>query len=204
MTLIIYFSIAFILSFSGSIPIGLITLTIAQKTIQNGRRSGVMIALGATIMEFVYTFIALLSLDFFTQNTAIGNYIKTFALVLFFILGIYYLWKKSNPNQQKISSYNYYDFLRGFIVGMMNMLIVPFWIFLGIWLESNGILFQNKIEVTIFSLGSALGALLAFLGYILLSEFIVKKSKEINRYANKAIGIIFLGLGFFQLFNLLR
>lgn len=203
MTLIVYFFIAFILSFLGSIPIGLITLTIAQKTIQNGRRSGLMIALGATIMEFVYTFIALLSLEFFTQNTAIGNYIKTFALVLFFILGIYYLWKKSNPHHQKISPYNYYDFLRGFIVGMMNMLIVPFWIFLGIWLESNGILFQNKIEVIIFSLGSALGALLAFLGYILLSEFIVQKSKEINRYANKAIGIIFLGLGFFQLFNLL-
>ena len=83
MTLIVYFFVAFILSFLGSIPIGLITLTIAQKTIQNGRRSGLMVALGATIMEFVYTFIALLSLEFFTQNTAIGNYIKTFALVLF-------------------------------------------------------------------------------------------------------------------------
>ena len=78
------------------------------------------------------------------------------------------------------------------------MLIVPFWIFLGIWLESNGILFHEKIEVIIFSLGSALGALLAFLGYILLSEFIVKKSKEIKRYANRAIGIIFLGLVFFN------
>ena len=199
MTIFFYFIIALVLSFLGSLPIGLITLTITQKTIQNGRHSGLMIALGATVMEFIYTFIALLSLDFFTQNTAIGNYIKIFATVVFLVMGIYFLWKKNSAQLKAASEYNYFDFLRGFIVGVMNMLIVPFWIFLGIWLESNGISFEKNSIIFVFSIGAAIGALLAFLGYILLSEYIVSKTKEINRYTNKAVGVLFLGLGIFQL-----
>lgn len=199
MALILYFFISLILSFLGSLPIGLITLTIVQKTIQNGRQSGLMIALGATIMEFVYTFIALISLDFFTENTSIGNYIKIFATAIFLVMGFYFLWKKNSAVVQPTKEYNYFDFLRGFIVGVMNLLIVPFWIFLGIWLEANGVLFEKNLDISIFSLGAALGALLAFLGYILLSEFIVNRTKEINRYTNKAVGILFLGLGIFQL-----
>lgn len=203
MNIILYFIIALVLSFLGSLPIGLITLTITQKTIQNGRHSGLMIALGATVMEFVYTFIALLSLDFLTKNTAIGTYIKIFAIVVFLGMGIYYLLKKSNEKLKAAGEYNYFDFIRGFIVGMMNMLIVPFWIFLGIWLESNGILFENKSIIFIFSIGAAIGAFLAFLGYIFLSEYIVSKTKEINRYTKKAVGVLFLGLGIFQLYHFL-
>ena len=199
MNLILYFSIALVLSFLGSLPIGLITLTITQKTIQNGRHSGLMIALGATIMEFVYAFIALLSLDLFTQNTSIGNYIKIFATAIFLAMGFYFLWKKNSTEVRPTAAYNYLDFLRGFIVGSMNLLIVPFWIFLGIWLKANGVSFKNNFDILIFSSGAALGALLAFFGYILLSEFIVKRTKKINQYTNKAVGILFLGLGIFQL-----
>jgi len=199
MNLILYFSIALVLSFLGSLPIGLITLTITQKTIQNGRHSGLMIALGATIMEFIYAFIALLSLDLFTQNTSIGNYIKIFATAIFLAMGFYFLWKKNSTEVRPTAAYNYFDFLRGFIVGTMNLLIVPFWIFLGIWLKANGVSFKNNFDILIFSSGAALGALLAFFGYILLSEFIVKRTKKINQYTNKAVGILFLGLGIFQL-----
>ena len=94
MNIIIYFLIGLVLSFLGSIPIGLITLTITQKTIEKGRISGLMIALGATVMEFVYTFIALISLDFFSNNETIGNYIKMFATVLFLGMGVFYFLKK--------------------------------------------------------------------------------------------------------------
>ncbi len=202
MSLGIYFIVALILSFLGTVPIGLITLTITQKTIQNGRQSGIMIAIGATVMEFIYTYVALISLDFFSKSTIISDYIKIFSTVVFFSLGIYFLWKKSNATLKATSEYDYFDFLRGITVGMMNMLIVPFWIFLGIWLESNGMFFKNKGDILIFSIGAAIGALIAFFGYILLSEYIVSKTKEIDRYTNKVVGLIFLGLGIFQMTQL--
>ncbi len=203
MSLLIYFTIALILSFLGSLPIGLITLTISQKTIEKGRKSGLLIASGALIMEFVYTYIALISLDIFTENTAIGNYIKTFATIVFFALGFYYLFKKSRTQNISAKDYDYFDFLRGIIVGMMNMLIIPYWIFFGLWLEANHLQFDRQACIIIFSAGAAIGAFIAFWLYILLSEFIIKKTKIIHRYTNKAVGILMLGLGVTQLIRLL-
>lgn len=201
--LLLYFSIALILSWLGSLPIGLITLTITQKTIEKGKKAGWMIAFGATIIEFAYTYIALLSLDLFTENTNIGRYIKIFATVAFFGMGIYFLLKKNKTNLSPVKAYDYFDFLRGIIVGMMNMLIIPFWIFLGIWLESNGVPLHQHIDRISFSIGAALGALIAFWMYIWLSTFITKKIKTINQYTNKAVGVLMLGLGLFQLIQLL-
>ena len=111
--IILYFIIGLVLSFLGSIPIGLITLTITQRTIEKGRTSGLMIALGATIMEFVYTFIALISLDFFSNNDMIGQYIKIFATVLFLGMGAYYFFKKNTASLKPVPTYDYFDFLRG-------------------------------------------------------------------------------------------
>ncbi len=196
-----YFFIALVLSFLGSLPLGLITLTITQRTMEKGRKSGVLLALGATVMEFVYTYIALISLDLFTQNTSIGQYIQYAATLVFFILGFYFLFKKSQDITPPASTYNYFDFFRGVVVGAMNMLIVPFWIFLAIWLESQGYFFDRATNIFSFSVGSALGALLAFLGYISLSEWIMGKIKTIHRYTDTVVGILFLGLGIFQLFN---
>lgn len=199
MNVIIYFVVSLVLSFLGSLPMGLITLTIAQRTIEKGRNAGMLLALGATVMEFVYTYIALISLDFFTNNTHLGDYIKIFATIIFLLLGIYFLFKKSKTNLKPSKRYDYFDFFRGIVIGAMNLLILPFWIFIAIWLESNEMFFEEGSDIFIFSLGSAIGALMAFVGYILLSEYILNKTDLINRYANKAIGVLFLGLGIFQL-----
>jgi len=203
MNLVIYFSIAFVISFLGSLPIGLITLTIVQKTMQNGKQSGILISLGATIMEFVYTLIALISLDTFTQNAHIGNAIKMIAMVIFFGMGIHLLLKTSAPKLKAAPAYDYFDFFRGVVIGAMNLLIIPFWIFIGIWLKTQNILFEENTSIIIFSIGAALGALLAFLVYVLASQYILSKITAINRYTNKAVGILFLGLGIFQLIQLI-
>lgn len=203
MSLLIYFFVALVLSFVGSLPIGLITLTIIQKTIEKGKRSGVLISLGALVMEFGYTFLALKSLELFSKNIDLGSYIKIFATTLFLILGIYYFFKKPATELKKTKKYDYFDFLRGVIVGFMNVLILPYWIFVGMWLESNGMLFTNQTDILTFSIGATLGAFLAFLAYIWFSKLIKNKIQTINQYTNKVVGVLFIGLGIFQLVNLL-
>ena len=199
MNLVTYFIIAFILSFLGSLPLGMITLTIVQRTIEKGRSSGIMMALGATIMQFFYTYIALISLDVFTTSNEIGHYLKMVATVVFFIMAFYFLMKKKTDELQATTSYDSLDFLRGFIVGLMNVLVVPFWVVLAILLESYGCVFIHQGDMISFSLGSAIGALTVFIGYVWMSEFVMSKAKSINQYTNKVIGILFLGLGIFQL-----
>lgn len=198
-----YFFLALVLSFLGSIPIGIISLTIIQVTIAKGRSSGLAVALGATIMEYVYTFIGIASLDFLSENDFIVRYMQIFSVFLFLGMGIYYILKKNKEADLDIQTYSYLDFFHGVAVGFMNLLIVPFWIFLGLWLESNEWVLNDYTIINIFSLGSAIGALMMFGLYILISERIAKKINVIKEHTNKAVGILFVGLAIFQLIQLI-
>ena len=204
MNLLYYFLVSLVISFIGSLPIGLISLTVIQRTIAKGKRAGLMIAAGATIMEFVYTFIALKSLDLFTESIELGNYIKIFSTIVFFILGAYYFFKQVSEVSKPASNYDYFDFLRGFVVGLMNLLIVPFWIFIGVWLQSYGMVFDDNAFIANFSFGSALGAFIAFYGYIWFSGLIKDRLDQINNYTNKIFGVVFFGLGIFKLIQLIQ
>lgn len=197
-----YFFIAFFLSALGTVPIGLITLTIVQKTIEKGRDAGWKVSMGATVLEFIYCFIALNFIAFLSDEDAIGTYIKTASVFIFFILGFYYLFKKSKAKKAVQKKSDKQDFFIGLAAGTMNMLIVPFWLFIGAWLKSNGISLDNNFNISLFSTGAALGALAVFYAYILLSEWIVKKSDRVDFYANKIIGVLFIGLAVFQLIKM--
>ncbi len=158
-------------------------------------------SLGATVMECVYPYIALLSLDILVENVTFDQSIKVIGMLVFFGMGIYYLRKKTQT-ELPTANYESLDFFRGFVVATMNVLVVPFWIFLALWLEANGVVLEGQAVLLIFSLGAGLGALLAFLGYVWLSAWIMKRIAEINRYLDKVIGGIFIALGVLQLIRL--
>lgn len=200
MEALVYFFTAFGLSALGSIPPGLITLTIMQRTIHAGRKAGLMVALGASIPEFVYAYVAMISLRFFQENIAIEQGIQGFATVVFLALGSYYLLKESKPPQLEVSPQkNRRNFIQGLWSGVVNMLIIPFWIFIGSWLSTYDFVFSDSFLVVVFSLGAALGAFVVFLMYAELGNFLLRRLGDIVRYTNKAVGLIFLGLGFYQL-----
>lgn len=193
-----YFFIAFLLSAAGSLPPGMITLTTAQRTIQNGRQAGISFAFGASITAFFYTYLALLSLELFEKHSTINQYLQIIATFSFFILGTYFLLKKNKTNQTT-PDFNYFDFAAGMLTSAMNVLVIPFWIFLAIWLKSYDFAFDDQLNLLSFSLGSSLGGLLIFLAYVWLSEFIVKRLHTITPYIDRSIGLAFLALGIYQL-----
>ena len=197
-----YFFIALLLSFLGTLPPGLISLSILQRTLEGHREAGLIMALGACIPEFFYTYLALYGLEFFQQNWAANQYIQKISIVLFMLLGFYFLFKKTQvPTSMKLSYKSVgLDFISGILVGLMNMLIIPFWIFVAIWLKSKGLGFSSIVQLFVFSIGAALGAYIAFLGYIILGQFILKRIEKVALYSNKIIGLIFIGLAIFQCF----
>ena len=200
MNLLVSFIIAFILSALSSLPTGLITLNIMQRAIESSKKAAIMMALGSTLPEFVYTYIALYGFDFFNDNISIGQDIQITATIIFFLLAVYFLTKKSEkPNLTPSKKDDYFNFGRGFLVAAMNILVIPFWIFIALWLQTYGFSFVTSAEIIFFSIGSALGALLIFLAYAELGHLIFQKLGTIVRYTNKAIGISFLLLGIYQI-----
>ena len=203
MTFFIHFIIAFVLSLLGTIPLGIITLTLADVTIKRGIKAGIYYSLGASVFEFIYTFVALKFINLFMDNPAIETNIRWAALIVFFGLSIYYFLSNPNPPQQKESVQDKRSsFLKGMGIASLNMLIVPYWIFLGTWLHSDGWIILDSFWILIFSIGATLGALAVFLAYAKLSELVLQKSDRIVKWTNKIIGFVFLILGIYQAVSL--
>lgn len=202
MNIALYFIISFIISAIGSLPTGLITLTIMQRTLEAGKKAGYMLSFGATVMEFVYTYIALYGLTFFQESVATNYYMQIFATIVFFGFGFYNFFKESKPPTAPTNDYDYFDFGRGFLVATMNVLIIPFWLFIALWLANYDMTFDTQTNIIVFSIGSALGALAVFIGYAELGHYILARIGKIVKYTNKIVGVIFVILGIYQLTQL--
>jgi threonine/homoserine/homoserine lactone efflux protein len=198
MNLLILFIIGIVLSAGGALPVGLINLSVAKRTINRGAKSGLMVALGASIIELLYTFIAVYFVDFLVRNEIISQFIQIAAFCIFLCLGIYYMLKKTKEVEQPIRKSKARDFVLGIGISSMNMLIIPYWMFLSFWLKSNGFEFSGFNSILILSLGSTLGAFLVFILYIKLGSLIVNKLHMVTVYSNKFLGILFFGLAIFQ------
>ncbi len=202
MSLTAYFFVAFGVSALGSLPIGMITLKVAEKSIHDGYRSGLMVSMGATVIEFLYTYIALMSLDFFVQDISVNLYINLIAMAMFFALGFYHLLKKTKTILVGDGEYKTFDFIKGIMLASMNMLIIPFWIFWAVWLKKYGFDFLSNNQILVFSIGSALGALVIFMLYSRLGKLVVNKIQKVSLYTNKVVGLLFLLLAVYQLIQL--
>lgn len=200
-----YFFAAFIISALGSIPMGLITLTIVQRTLESGKKAGRMLSLGATLPEFIYTYIALVGLTFFRESIAVNHYIQIGATIVFFGFACFFFFKKNQEFkiEKEETKYDYFDFGRGVLIATMNLLIIPFWVLIGAWLSTYDMAFDTTYRIFIFSLGSALGALVIFLAYAELGEFILQRMAKIVLYTNKIVASVFFALGVYQLTQLI-
>lgn len=202
MQIALYFIISFVISALGSLPTGLITLTVMQRAVDAGKKAGYMLSFGATIIEFVYTYIALYGLTFFQESVATSYYLQAFATAVFFAFGAYNLLKESTPPAAPSNAYDYFDFGRGILVATMNVLIIPFWLFIALWLSSYNMTFDTQTNIIVFSIGSALGALVVFIGYAELGHFILGRIGKIIKYTDKVVGVVFLILGVYQVTQL--
>jgi threonine/homoserine/homoserine lactone efflux protein len=203
MNLFFCFVIAFIISALSSFPTGLVTLNVMQRTKDAGKKAGYMFSLGALVMEFVYTYIALFGLQFFQENVATNFYMQVFATLVFFGFGFYNLFKKQKELELDQGKVDYFDFGRGVLVTSMNVLIIPFWLFIAHWLSTYDLFFDTPILLMVFSIGSALGAFVVFILYVELTHFILGRIGKVVQYTDKLVGIIFFILGIYQVIQFL-
>ena len=193
-----YLFIGVLFSAIGAVAPGMINLAVAERSIHKGYSSGLMVALGASAVEFLYTFLSIYFIDQLTENKVVGKFITWMAAVIFLLLGLYYILRKVEPIKPVISKSSSTDLFLGVGVAAMNMLIIPTWLFIGIWMRGQGYDFEHMGHIFAVSLGSALGAGFVFVGYVKLGRYVVSKMEKVTAYTNKFVGTVFLILSVVQ------
>lgn len=204
MSYLIHFAIAYGLSFIGSLPFGMINMTVAYTAIQKGMRYAIWTAAGAALIEFIQVFIALKFTWLFSENAGVERIFQIIATIVFFIGGIYFFFlaKAKSPTVEMTHGRRRNEFFKGLMISSLNVMVIPYWIFYATLLSTNDILVKDNPHVFVFSAGTMLGTFSLLIGYALLGARILSRSVQITKWVNKFIGLLLFGFGVYQLIGL--
>ncbi len=195
----------FALSLFGSLPPGLISLTVSQTSISRGLGAAMSLAAGAAVAEFFQAWSAVLLTDWFLSHPAIEQGFNWAMVPVFFGLGVHLLFfaKPAHISQNSDPGTLQKYFAKGLIISAFNLLAVPYWFVYCGWMRVEGIWKEGLWFTLVFALGVSIGTVFALSIYAWLGQLILRRSAEVARYANGVIGVIFLALGLKILWGLI-
>jgi len=202
MNLIWSFLIGAVLSFLSSIPLGPVNFAIIQATLKNGKHHGLMIGLGAMVVEFFYCLLSVLGFKLFLDNPGVQDVIHLLSIPLLILLGIISLRKVETEDENKPIKLpkQHNNFLLGASLSITNPMVFAYWIWMTSLLQSKGMLDSTFLSLMIFALGVGAG----IFGFFYLVSYITFKqhkriSAETRQKADRIIGIIFLTIAAYML-----
>lgn len=187
----------FVLSLIGSLPPGLISLTVSHTAIRKGLMAALILGAGAAFAEYFQAFLAVWLSEWLLSRPAIETGFRVVALLVFLSLAVYLIFFARSPRAPEKTPvvHAHRQFLQGIGISAFNLMAIPYWFTYCGWLKMEGYWEKYTLPSTlVFSLGVSTGTFAAMALYAWLGALIVKKADAVARYANPAIGFVFLFL----------
>lgn len=191
-----------IVSFLGTLPLGVLNITIMDVSLKKGIRSALSFALACALVELVYSYISVELTKAIITFPALRPGTEVIATITLLGMGIYYIRKQgqlSGSKQKTVSS-----FYLGTILSILNVVAFPFWILYTTLLQGKGIVALSQYSlVIVYVLGISLGTLAGLLPFAYASRFLVGIVARNQHRMDRMIGFLFLSLSFFQFVSLI-
>ena len=207
MALVLPFFLGFIIAAIGITPPGLINMTAAKVSLKDGRTEAIFFAVGATLIVFFQTFLALLFADFISSHPDVISKLQEIGLFIFIALTVYFFWKAKRPKlpkgEIKIRSKANRFFL-GMLLSALNLFPIPYYVFVSITLSSYGYFYFLKPFIYAFVMGAVVGSFLVFYLYIVYFKKREAKSSFLINNVNYIIGTLTGLVSIVTLFKLIK
>lgn len=181
---------------------GMLNMTALKFRIENGTIESFKFALGASIIIFLQAGIALFFADYFVKNPEIIENLKIAGIFIFFILSVFFYSLSKKRINPKTSSTKGNFFLKGIIMSALNMLSIPFYLAISIFLANKEHIVIRQPYIMFFIFGVFLGALLLFYTYVHFAKLITQKVSFIAKNINLILSGLFMVLGIMTLVRL--
>lgn len=189
-----------ILNSIGYIPPGNINLTVVQLTINRGIKQALYFIFAFSAVEMLFTFGVMRFVQWLSSEIKLGNIIDAVMIVVFLVLGVI-TWRsrKEMPKED----YSKKDSIRyGMLLGILNPMQIPYWLFVGTYLISHEWINTGYLSLSIFSIGSGIGAALTLYGFARFAAYIQTKFTLNNYTVNKGIAMLFFALSGYHICKL--
>ncbi len=195
------FAFGLIVSFLGTLPLGVLNLTLVRVALRQGLRAALYFTLACAGVEFVYSFLSVELTQTLIQFPALKPATEVMAAITLLGMGVYYFRKQSvataSQNQQV------HPFWLGTGLSILNVVAFPFWILYTTLLLKGGYVGIGNLHlVLLYVLGISVGTIVGLLPFMLgshyLSGFFVRHQHQFDRL----MGGLFIGLSVCQIITL--
>lgn len=181
-----------IVNMLGYIPPGNINLTVVQITITRGIRQALYFIAAFSAVEVLFTFGVMRFVQWLSSEINLENTIDVVMVLMFGVLGV--LTWKSRKEMPK-ADYSKKDSIRyGLLLGVINPMQIPYWLFIGTYLISHEWIDIGYLSLSVFSMGSGIGAALALYGFARFAQYIQEKFALSSYIISKSIALLFFAL----------
>ena len=169
MTALVNFLVGYLASFVGLIPPGLLNMTAAKIGVKQGRKPALIFSIGVIVVVCIQTGLGLAFARYIEQHPEIVDILQKVTLGIFLALTFYFFalakdTRREIPKGVKRSKTN--RFLYGILLSALNMLPIPYWVYVSISLSALGWFFFNPQVLGWAVFGSAMGTFSMLLIYI--------------------------------------
>ena len=202
-TLYLNFFIGLAVSFLGTLPLGVLNITIMDVSLKKGINAAFRFALACALVEFIYSYISVQLTKSIMDFPALRAVTEVVATITLLGMGIYYIHKRNglaSSKQKPISS-----FYLGALLSILNVVAFPFWILYTTLLQSKGLIGIEENElILLYVFGISLGTIAGLLPFIYGSRFLTNWVTSHQHRMDRMIGFLFIFLAVCQFISLWR
>ncbi|MBK5212581.1 MAG: LysE family transporter [Flavobacteriaceae bacterium] len=198
--------IGFFGSFIGVLPPGLINMYAAKISMKEGRKRALLFSVGVCITVMLQTYIALLLARYIGRHPDVVSMLQKVALGIFISLTIYFIFiakdtRREMRDHNENSKRN--RFYLGIFIAILNLLPIPYWIYLSITFSTFGVFSFSQPELWIAVIASGIGTFASLALYV---QFFRPKeqSYKLGLNMNYVIGIVTAAISVITLFKILK
>ena len=199
------FVITFFAALLGVIPPGLVNMTVAKTCVERGKKNGIAVALGASIIVVFQAWVAIQLARYIFDDRWMYNMILRTGLVIFLLLGIYFFVKarkRATKKNIKLSKHGIVrSFFKGAMISAFNILPIPFFCAVGTALNLKGTVDYDIGTISTFTLAAGAGTFVMLYIYALSFLRIEVKEEKFVKNSNYIMAIL---MGLLMIVTLIR
>jgi threonine/homoserine/homoserine lactone efflux protein len=208
MTFLTSFLSGFIAAVIGIFPPGLINMTAAKTSVNDGRTRAMLFVFGALLIIFFQTYISLLFAQYINKHQEVVVLLREIGLVIFSVLSIYFLVFAKKQSLEKDKALQIKSKKSRFFVGMLisaiNFFPIPYYVFVSVTLATFKIFKFDNSSIFSFVFGTVAGSFIVFYCYVVFFDKMKSKTDYFVRNMNTIIGTITLLVALISLVNILK
>ncbi len=192
MSLLFNFIIGFVAALIGVIPPGLLNMSAAKISNEEGRKQAILFSIGVSVTVIIQTYLALIGARYLDNHPEVISILQKVGLGIFICLTIYFLFiakdtRREVPKEVEHTKTN--RFFKGMMIAALNLLPLPYWVYIGVTFAGFGWFSFEQPSLIAAVIGSGLGTLAMLLLYI---QFFKRNDSKprVQTNMNMVIGII--------------